>query len=688
MENDIYNGELVDEELLQEAREKYQARTKKYRSINNFCRVTVAIASVMSLFTTASGIMEYVCPGNLSMGLGISLLIQVTLLTMSVLIPDYMIGANHTKTKWRYAAAGGMIVILICSMTLSSGFSYVAFSNFGYQSTFVWPAKARQSVMTRYRSALYSTQEFVDESLSKLEIERALAAYSEAISMQDTGESAAVKVSDFEENNMPKVEDAVYNEVNFVGFETYSSAGATKFRVVSETGKAHTEWVAEEDFYYKTMRNSYDVVRSLAENFNTVQAEEQINVINNAIEEIDAELTKREDIQAEITAKVDTNAKEDSARNKYNQSNQTAGENYCKNLTDVNQYKARLAKLDGYEKIRSGLIACRGALQTLSTSSGNAAINAIHTMQNELMAETPDEEAIQENKAIFVDYIKNVNGVMKDKDGNVVPSLEETNNKLNAYIKLLKCKINVDNLLEELSVSQSSINTMLRSNGISVAELTATDQKEDLQLDQEETTEETETENSDSKNTDASQNTDDSTASTETDASAASETGQKLKEETEVDWNGTNTDEQEEQDVYATNLSNADKTLSWELERNYWSTQINDLRNAITVLPGDIENLIQREEDDITLQEVREEISGEMDFLSTYFLDEMNPLDRAISYFNSKVLEDHIGAWVAAAIALAIDLSSIILNFIVECNRKSIKAIGKEVCQEYGLEDI
>ena len=136
-----------------------EQETIKYGN-THLLQVAVVLLAVVSFFTTANGMSQYIFSGNMGIAYAASAAIQGILLSLSMNLPDYVHGIWTQKWNW-------LIRLLLCiaafcltgvAVFCSSWFSYIYIAEVIHQDS--WGTDSELLVQQAYRSELYDAQEY------------------------------------------------------------------------------------------------------------------------------------------------------------------------------------------------------------------------------------------------------------------------------------------------------------------------------------------------------------------------------------------------------------------------------------------------------------------------------------------------------------------------------------------------
>lgn len=133
---------------------------KNEKGNTSLLRLGVILLSVVSFYTTANGMREYIFKGNGVIAYAASAAIQGILLALSMNLPDYLlkIWKRGWHGFWRFILCFCAIILTLVTIFCSSWFSYVYIADTIHQES--WGTDSELLVQQTYRSELYDARDY------------------------------------------------------------------------------------------------------------------------------------------------------------------------------------------------------------------------------------------------------------------------------------------------------------------------------------------------------------------------------------------------------------------------------------------------------------------------------------------------------------------------------------------------
>lgn len=442
---------------------------KENNNNTHLLRVGVIFLAIVSFFTTANGMKEYIFTNHGGIAYAASAAIQSILLALSMNLPGYLRGI--WEKKWRGVIRVGLCVISILlsfvTMFISSWFSYVYIADIVHQDS--WGAESELLVQQTYRSELYDARDyahvyrvFLEENMG----EKILLLEEQAGKLFSSGVDFTM---DWD------AERSAYVDNNGIVAASYMTT------VIDAMEKALRENASQEDL---------DLAAEAVTNA-TVNITTRMETIPATQETVNSNITNYNNQIARLTTLVN-NATEDTdvagltaAINNYTQLLNRAVQQQADLATEYAQLDSALQRLQVYENRLN-----------LNSSTGVVSIRGkLIQMQSEFFKQDPDEAVLLQTAQEIFDDLR--------KESHQLAGSEENGDEGLSYTELM---IQMNRLIQNLTDYSEIKNIESSLEGL-ITELRAIDKAaENAPADQDGETS-TETDHT-SAEIDESQNTD------------------------------------------------------------------------------------------------------------------------------------------------------------------------------------
>lgn len=141
-------------------KEKYAAAIQEERDNTQLLQIAVVLLAVVSFFTTANGMSQYIFSGNKAIAYAASAAVQGVLLSLNMNLPGYLRGI--WRQKWNLIYRCLLCITVLCltvtAIFCSSWFSYIYIAEVIHQDS--WGTDSELLVQQVYRTELNNAQEY------------------------------------------------------------------------------------------------------------------------------------------------------------------------------------------------------------------------------------------------------------------------------------------------------------------------------------------------------------------------------------------------------------------------------------------------------------------------------------------------------------------------------------------------
>lgn len=417
--------------------------------INNtkLLRIGVIFLSIVSFYTTANGMNDYIFTDNATVAYAASAAIQGILLALSMNLPGYLMGiwnrlkGNGEKEKWYITAGRWLLKVTLCicailltlvTLFCSAWFSYVYIADVIHKDS--WGMDSELLVQQTYRTQLYNARDYahmyriyLEESLG----EKILLLEEEAGNLSDSQVDMTV---DWEEEKANYISEPATTASSYMATVIYAME-----KVFSESDSKENRDIAAmaiED----AKTNIENRMEAIQNNLNTFDA--NITNYNNQI----ANLTNR---ISRATAETDTTSLTNSI-NSYTQLINEMTQHQQALQTEYMQLDRALLRLPFYES-RLGLSSSTSAISIRSE---------LMELQSEFFAQEPDEEIMLTSAREIFENLRDASHIASG--GGNSAAMEEAQSYTNLLLEMNRLIQNLTDYSEikdiELNLEQLIIN--------------------------------------------------------------------------------------------------------------------------------------------------------------------------------------------------------------------------------------
>lgn len=406
----------------------------------NLLRIGVIFLSIVSFYTTANGMNDYIFIDNATVAYAASAAIQGILLALSMNLPGYLMGIwnrskeKHEKEKWYIIIGRWLLKVILCicailltvvTLFCSSWFSYVYIADVIHQDS--WGIDSELLVQQTYRTQLYNARDYarmyriyLEESLG----EKILLLEEQAGNLSDSEVDITV---DWEEE-----------KANYIS-EQATTASSYMATVIDAMEKVFSENDSQEN---------RDIAATAVEDAKTNIANRMEDIQNN-LNTLDANITNYNNQIANLTnrinratAETDTTALTNSINSYTQLISETAQQQQALQI-EYMQLDRALLRLPFYES-RLGLSSSTSAI---SIRSG------LMQLQSEFFRQEPDEESMLEIATEIFDNLRSASRIASG-NGNEA-SMEETQSYTNLLVQMNRL---IQNLTDYSEIKDIELN--------------------------------------------------------------------------------------------------------------------------------------------------------------------------------------------------------------------------------------
>lgn len=416
---------------------KQQIKTVSRRNDTYLLQTAVVFLAVVSFFTTANGMKQYIFTQHGTIAYTASAAIQGILLALSMNLPGYLRGILEGKRAWyaKFLLTGAAIVLTGVAIFCSSWFSYVYIAGVIHQDS--WGTDSELLVQQTYRSELYAARDYAHTYRIYLE--------------EDMGEKILLLehlAKDQLSNSMIDFEITWDTER-----QTYSNIGGTTasymLPVIDAMSKASGDSTGESrDLAAKAVEDAQNNIAMRMEN------------IRQRTATVNQNLTNYNTYITNLTNRI-RNAQEgtDVASLTNSLNNYTwMIENATQELTDLDletaQLDSALTRLSVYESL----------LGLNSSTSAISIRSALMEMQSEFFQQEPNEERLLEIATDIFDNLRNASAAETSADDalsytSLLVQMNQLIRNLTEYSEIKNIELDLENLISELRISTQALGT-------------------------------------------------------------------------------------------------------------------------------------------------------------------------------------------------------------------------------------
>lgn len=395
-------------------------------------QIGVVFLAVVSFFTTANGMSEYIFIENSVIAYCASAAIQCILLALSINLPGYL------RRIWRWRINGFFrfcvctITILLTFVTLfcSSWFSYVYIADIIHRDS--WGVDSELLVQQTYRSELYDARDYAHTY--RIYIEESVG---EKILFLQTQARELAK----ENLNV----EVVWDDEKEIYVSNNGTIAASYMNTVIEAMRNATSSNASQESQDLAVIAVADAKRNIADRIDNIQ--ENLETLNNRTENynnIIADITRRINSATEDTDTVTLS----NSINQYTQLVNQIAQQQLDLETESMELDRALRRLSYYESL----------LGLDSSTSENSIRNSLMELQAEFFKRQPDLDKLQEISTSIFESLRNAsNSSFKEGDEltytNLLILMNQLLRELADYSEIKDIETNLEILISELRES-------------------------------------------------------------------------------------------------------------------------------------------------------------------------------------------------------------------------------------------
>ena len=425
----------------------FNNQVEKNENDTYLLRTGVICLAVVSFFTTANGMKEYIFTQNKTISYLASAAIQGILLTLSLNLPSYIKGIysnsyHGTSSGWIksfFSFLGRLIIpILVIILTIvtlfcSSCFSYIYIADIIHQDS--WDIDSELLVEQTYRVELYNAQEYAHIYRIYLEgsmEEKILKIDEQTLNLSDSGTQLNMDWDEEAENYAPDDDS------------TTSSYMSTVIEAMREAMKVDSTQEARD--------LAASAISDAQENI-----DRRMDEIQQALNSTAANITSNNDAISELRAQIDNASENTDTGSLFNSIN-----NYSKRIEEAVEYQGTLqTEYISLERALGRLPLYESKLGLSSSTSSISIRTDLMQLQTEFFQQEPNEERMLDLATEIFDNLRSASRITKE--GN---ALLEDEGEATSYITLLT-QMNqlIQNLKEysEIKKSESELDEIISS---------------------------------------------------------------------------------------------------------------------------------------------------------------------------------------------------------------------------------